>query len=55
MRVSHRTVGAVKYGETRRLARGVEVVFHDAGHILGSAVLALDLEESGTRARESAQ
>jgi metallo-beta-lactamase family protein len=43
----------VKYGETRRLARGVEVVFHDAGHILGSAVLALDLEESGTRARES--
>ncbi len=41
----------VKYGTSRRLARGVEVVFHDAGHILGSAVLALDLEEGGEKAR----
>lgn len=41
----------VAYGASHDVAPGVRVVFHDAGHILGSAVLALDLEEGGLRTR----
>lgn len=41
----------VEYGAEKQLAPGVKVTFHDAGHILGSAVLALDLEEDGKKAR----
>ena len=35
------------YGQTRRLAPGVSVTFHDAGHILGSAFVVLDIEKNG--------
>lgn len=42
-------VQSVAYNTPRQVAPGVEVVFHDAGHILGSAVLALRLEEKGKR------
>lgn len=34
-----------------RVAPGVTVTFHDAGHVLGSAVVQLDLEEKGVRRR----
>ncbi len=41
----------VDYNEPVHLGAGVDAVFHDAGHILGSAVVALDLEEEGERVR----
>lgn len=37
----------VPYGETLRLADGVEVVFHDAGHVLGSSMLMLNVTQNG--------
>ena len=37
------------YGEVLRLAPGLSVTFLDAGHILGSASILLELEESGVR------
>jgi metallo-beta-lactamase family protein len=40
---------AVDYAEAKQLAPGVTVTFHDAGHILGSAFLALQLEEDGRK------
>lgn len=43
-------VHAVEYGQRLRPAEGVEVCFHDAGHILGSASLEI-LLHSGGRAR----
>jgi metallo-beta-lactamase family protein len=33
------------------IAPGVKLTFHDAGHVLGSALVALDLEESGKSTR----
>jgi metallo-beta-lactamase family protein len=41
----------VPYGEERALGPGVRVRFLDAGHILGSAGLWLELEEGGRRCR----
>lgn len=41
----------INYGETRHLAPGVSMRYHDAGHILGSAFLELLLEEGGARAK----
>ena len=38
-----------QYGQTLRLGPGIQVRFLDAGHILGSAGLFLELEESGRR------
>ena len=40
----------VRYGERRALAPGVAFTFRDAGHILGSAIVELDLGE-GARGR----
>ncbi len=37
----------VRYGEPRVVAPGVTATFEDAGHILGSAVIILDVEEAG--------
>lgn len=42
-----RLLTSVPYGAPKELAPGVTVVFHDAGHILGSAVLELHLSENG--------
>jgi metallo-beta-lactamase family protein len=42
---------AVRYGVPTELAPGVTVVFHDAGHILGSAFLELRLEERGEQVK----
>jgi metallo-beta-lactamase family protein len=39
------------YGTTLELATGVRATFHDAGHILGSAFLQLDLQEGSERRR----
>ncbi|MDP3817354.1 MBL fold metallo-hydrolase RNA specificity domain-containing protein [Pseudomonas sp.] len=36
---------ALVYGETREVAKGVQVTFHDAGHILGSAIVELDVQD----------
>ena len=41
----------VGYGEPVELCPGVRLTLHDAGHILGSAIVALDLEEGGERRR----
>ncbi|HLJ18568.1 MAG TPA: MBL fold metallo-hydrolase [Stellaceae bacterium] len=37
------------YGETLEIAPGLRATFHDAGHILGSASILLEAEESGRR------
>ena len=42
-------LAAVAYGEKLKPATGVEVVFRDAGHILGSAMLEVHIEDEGKR------
>lgn len=37
-----------RYGATNEIAPGVKMTLHDAGHILGSAMVELELSESGT-------
>jgi metallo-beta-lactamase family protein len=39
----------VEYGETVDLGDGAEAVFHDAGHILGSATIQVELGQRGDR------
>jgi len=39
----------VDYGSRVRVAHGVEVIYRDAGHILGSAILEIDASERGCR------
>lgn len=39
------------YGRPQPIAEGVTLTFHDAGHILGSAIVALDIEDQGRRTR----
>ncbi len=39
----------VKYGDSFSPVSGVTVTFYDAGHILGSAGIRLDIEEKGSR------
>jgi metallo-beta-lactamase family protein len=41
----------VPYGESRQVAPGVRLTFRDAGHILGSAFVQLDVTENGTTRR----
>lgn len=41
----------VHYGEPRVVAPGITATFEDAGHILGSAVIVLDVEEAGRSRR----
>jgi metallo-beta-lactamase family protein len=41
----------VRYGEPRVVAPGITATFEDAGHILGSAVIVLDVEEAGRSRR----
>jgi metallo-beta-lactamase family protein len=41
----------LEYSQPVTLAPGVTVVFHDAGHILGSAFLELQLEEQGEKVK----
>ncbi len=44
-------VVAVPYHRRVPIAEGVELTFHDAGHVLGSALVALDLDEEGAQRR----
>jgi metallo-beta-lactamase family protein len=37
----------LEYGEEREVAPGIHARFHDAGHILGSAIIELRVEEGG--------
>ncbi|WP_405238449.1 MBL fold metallo-hydrolase RNA specificity domain-containing protein [Lentisalinibacter orientalis] len=41
----------VAYGQPADICPGVRLTLHDAGHILGSAVVSLELEEGGERSR----
>lgn len=42
---------AVDYETTLTIADGVELTFHNAAHVLGSAVVCLDLKEDGKKRR----
>jgi metallo-beta-lactamase family protein len=42
---------AVPYHVKRAIAPGVTITFYDAGHVLGSAVTAIDVEEGGATKR----
>lgn len=42
---------SVSYGEVIKLAEGVKVRFNDAGHILGSAIIELWVEENGEQTK----
>lgn len=37
----------VRYGQPQQVARGVEITFRDAGHILGSCIVEVAIEENG--------
>ena len=39
------------YARTREIIPGVKLTFYDAGHIMGSAIVALDIEENGKSTR----
>jgi len=41
----------VEYGQRVEVARGIGVTFHDAGHILGSAIVELDVHDHGLTRR----
>ena len=40
---------SVSYGRPIPIAPGVKLTFYDAGHILGSAIVVLDIEENGRK------
>src|SRR5262245_35317284 len=42
---------AVRYGKPARVGRGLEVTFHDAGHLLGSAMVSLLIDAPGGERR----
>lgn len=50
-------IGAVElmiglpYHRTQQIAPGVKLTFLDAGHVLGSAIVILDIEDAGSRTR----
>lgn len=50
LRVLESTI-AVPYKRTVQVADGVRLTFHDAGHVLGSAISAIDVEENGKTKR----
>jgi metallo-beta-lactamase family protein len=33
------------YGESREVAKGVQVTFHNAGHILGSSIVEIEVQD----------
>ena len=46
-----RSFEPVRYGQPRVVAPGVTATFEDAGHIIGSAIIVLDVEERGRSRR----
>jgi metallo-beta-lactamase family protein len=45
-KASFRLFSPVRYGETVKVAEGIEASFHDAGHVLGSAMLRLKIKQA---------
>lgn len=45
------TIRGLGYGRAREIAPGITLSFMDAGHILGSAIVVLDVAEPGSRRR----
>lgn len=41
----------VNYGEVRKVSEGIKVRFNDAGHILGSSIIEIWIEENGEEAK----
>ncbi|MCJ8169812.1 MBL fold metallo-hydrolase RNA specificity domain-containing protein [Atopomonas sediminilitoris] len=41
----------VPYGKTLQIAKGIEITFHNAGHILGSAIVEIVIHEHGLSRR----
>lgn len=39
----------VEYGDAVPLGNGVEAVYHDAGHVFGSSMITIDIEQNGER------
>ena len=50
VRVLERMI-SVPYARTVPIADGVKITFHDAGHVLGSAITVLDIEDEGQKKR----
>jgi len=46
-----RNFSDLAYGRPQPIAEGVTLTFHDAGHILGSSIVELNVEENGRRLR----
>lgn len=44
-----RQIQALRYGESREVVPGVTLCLRDAGHIMGAAIVELELEEGGVR------
>jgi len=42
---------SVPYARTVHIADGIKLTFHDAGHVLGSAITVLDVEDEGKKKR----
>lgn len=42
---------AVPYHQSIRIANGVDLTFYDAGHVLGSAIVSLDVDDEGDKKR----
>lgn len=42
---------AIPYHRAETIAPGVSLTFHDAGHVLGSALVVLDIDDAGERLR----
>ena len=42
---------AVPYHRSINIAPGIHISFHDAGHVLGSAITAIDVDDAGKRKR----
>lgn len=49
--IAMRRVKGVAYGQWQKILPGIEVCFHDAGHILGSSIVELKLKENGEQRR----
>jgi len=48
-REAHRHFQALEYGKMQEILPGIRLTLRDAGHILGSAIAELDLEEEGRK------
>jgi len=49
--IAQRRIKGLAYDEWKKVLPGVQVRFHDAGHILGSSIVELELSEAGERRR----